>query len=153
VKADRLSVQLPRERRDATVGGASPCRCCPRRPPNSGPYPYLRPCLLLAQQLAVWRDQCWNQILTMLATNEFVTPANYQNHALHGFPKTCCFFFAASAAKFSKQDFSSASENAFPGILECFFSCSISSKRVVQLHIKSLPRPIATNDLSFPKKT
>jgi len=89
----------------------------------------------------------------MLATNEFVTPANYQNHALHGFPKTCCFFFAASAAKFSKQDFSSASENVFPGILECFFSCSISSKRVVQLHIKSLPRPIATNDLSFPKKT
>jgi len=71
--------------------------------------------------------------------------------------RRCCdaqrsCFWAASAAKCWKQDFSSASGIAFRGILESFFTCSISPKRGVQVHIKwSLPRSIVTNDFSCPK--
>jgi len=59
------------------------------------------------------------------------------------------FFSAASTAIFGKQGFSSASDCALPGILGCFLMCSIAPKISVELHIKSPPPSIVTNNFCF----
>ena len=65
-------------------------------------------------------------------------------------PKNRGFFLAASAAKFWNRDFSSVSENAFPGILGVFLFLLFSPKQGVSAYINwHLGSLTAANWVSF----
>ena len=88
--------------------------------------------------------QCWNKLLTMLGPliHSLLLPST--KTALRA-----VFFFGGVNRNFGKQDFSSASDCALPGILGCFLMCSIAPKISVELHIKSPPPSIVTNNFCF----